>query len=50
MNDYRVNGALIVPVLGGPEDDAASQILEELHPEHKIAPVPSAAMAAVSTA
>ena len=46
VNYYHVNGALIVPMLGGPEDDAALPILEKLHPERKIVPVPSTAMAA----
>jgi agmatine deiminase len=46
VNYYQVNGALIVPMLGGPEDEAALAILEKLHPERKIVPVPSTAMAA----
>ena len=46
VNDYQVNGALIVPMLGGPEDEGALPILEKLHPERKIFPVPSTAMAA----
>ncbi len=46
VNYYQVNDALIVPMLGGPEDEAALPILEKLHPERKIVPVPSTAMAA----
>jgi agmatine deiminase len=46
VNYYPVNDALIVPMLGGPEDDAALPILEKVHPERKIVPVPSTAMAA----
>ncbi len=46
VNYYPVNGALIVPMLGGPEDEAALPILQKAHPERKIVPVPSTAMAA----
>lgn len=46
VNYYPVNGALIVPMIGGPEDEAALPILESVHPERKIIPVPSTAMAA----
>jgi agmatine deiminase len=46
VNYYPVNGALIVPMLGGPEDEAALPILEKAHPERTIVPVPSIAMAA----
>ncbi|MBW2716440.1 MAG: agmatine deiminase family protein, partial [Deltaproteobacteria bacterium] len=46
VNFYPVNGALIVPMLGGPEDEAALPILEKAHPERVIVPVPSTAMAA----
>jgi len=46
VNYYQVNDALIVPMLGGPEDEAALPILEKLHPERTIVPVPSTAMAA----
>jgi agmatine deiminase len=46
VNYYPVNGALIVPMLGIPEDEAALVILEKVHPERKIVPVPSTALAA----
>jgi agmatine deiminase len=45
VNYYPVNDALIVPMLGGPEDEAARPILEKLYPERVIVPVPSTAMA-----
>jgi agmatine deiminase len=46
VNYYQINGALIVPMLGGPKDEAALPILQNAHPERKIVPVPSTAMAA----
>ncbi len=46
VNYYPVNDALIVPMLGGPDDEAALPILEKLHPERRVVPVPSTAMAA----
>ena len=44
-NYYVVNGALIVPMLGGPEDDAAQPILEGLYPDRTVVPVESTAIA-----
>jgi agmatine deiminase len=46
VNYYQINRALIVPMLGGPEDEVAMPILQKAHPERKIVPVPSTAMAA----
>lgn len=44
-NYHVVNGALIVPMLGGPEDDAAQPILEGLYPDRTVVPVDSTAIA-----
>lgn len=46
LNYYPVNGALIVPMLGGPDDEKAQLLLQKLHPDREIVGVPSTAMAA----
>jgi agmatine deiminase len=46
LNYYPVNGALIVPMLGRPEDEKARLLLQELHPDRDIVGVPSTALAA----
>ena len=46
LNYYPINGALIVPMLGGPEDEQARLLLQQLHPDREIVGVPSTALAA----
>ena len=38
LNFYYVNGGLIVPVFGCPEDADACRILAELHPDRRVVP------------
>jgi agmatine deiminase len=45
LNYYPVNEALIVPMLGGPDDEKARLVLQQLHPDHEIVGVPSTALA-----
>ncbi len=45
-NYYIVNGGVIMPALGGPEDDIALPKLESLFPNREIVPVETIAMAA----
>lgn len=46
VNYYVVNGAVIVPALGGPEDAEGLARLAEVFPDRKIVGVPSTALAA----
>jgi agmatine deiminase len=45
VNYYIVNGALVVPMMGGPEDQEVLPILESLYPDREIVPVESTAIA-----
>ena len=45
LNLYLCNGAAIVPVSGGPEDEAALAHLAEVFPEREIVPVPGLVLA-----
>jgi agmatine deiminase len=45
VNYYVTNGALIVPMLGGPEDEKALPTLKNLYPHRKIVAVESTAIA-----
>ncbi len=38
LNFYYVNGAVIVPVFGCPEDAAACSVLQRLHPDRQVVP------------
>jgi agmatine deiminase len=42
MNHYLANGAVIVPVAGGPEDEAALELLAKAYPDREIVGVPGA--------
>jgi agmatine deiminase len=42
MNHYLANGAVIVPIAGGPGDDAALELLAKAYPEREVVGVPGA--------
>ena len=44
VNYYVVNGAIVVPMLGGPEDAEALPILEKLYEDREVVAVPSTAI------
>jgi agmatine deiminase len=42
MNHYLANGAVIVPIAGGPEDEPALELLAKAYPDREIVGVPGA--------
>ena len=42
MNHYLANGAVIVPIAGGPEDERALDLLAKAYPNREIVGVPGA--------
>lgn len=44
VNYYVVNGGIVAPMLGNPEDDEALAMLENLYPDRKVVGVPNTAI------
>jgi agmatine deiminase len=42
MNHYLANGAVVVPIAGGPEDEPALDLLAKAYPDREIVGVPGA--------